>query len=249
MSVLTADAAPPPVVATPDADAAVNAEPSAAATTAAHVVLLKNIPWETYEALADAEPSRSAPRIAYDNGTLEVMGPLRRHERKNRLIVTIFEEIADIWNIDIESAGSVTLRRSDLLKGLEPDTCYYIQNYDAVFGKDTLDLEDGVDPPPDLVIEVDETSPSLAKMPILAALGVPEVWIATASGVTFFGLQNGQYEEREESVALPPLTRAVVEDFLAQSLTVRRVAWMRAVQTWARDAKPATTWGGGTITA
>jgi hypothetical protein len=37
--------------------------------------------------------------------------------------------------------------------GIEPDDCFYIQNYKAVIGKNRLDLT--VDPPPDLALETD----------------------------------------------------------------------------------------------
>jgi len=33
-----------------------------------------------------------------------------------------------------------------------------------------------VDPPPDLVIEIDIPSPSFSKLPIYADMGVPDVW-------------------------------------------------------------------------
>jgi len=252
MSTLTADSPPVTLSARatlPEPGEVAGATP-AALPTAAHVVLLKNIPWEAYEALTDADPSRSAPRIAYNNGTLEIMSPLRHHDEDNHFLALIIDVISLEWQLNMTNIGSTTLKRSDLLKGLEPDSCYYIQSYEAIFGRKTLDLEGG-DPPPDLVIEMDLTHPSLDKMPIFAALGVPEVWIATANGITFLALQNGRYEEREESVALPPLTRTVVEGFLVQSLTVRRAAWMRSVQAWARENRPATddtSGDGGTIT-
>ena len=43
-------------------------------------------------------------------------------------------------------------------------------------GKKNIDLDAG-DSPPDLVVEVDLTNPSLSKLPIYAHLGVAEVWL------------------------------------------------------------------------
>lgn len=40
-----------------------------------------------------------------------------------------------------------------MLKGIEPDQCFYIQNEAAIRGKKRLDLE--VDPPPDLALEIE----------------------------------------------------------------------------------------------
>jgi|SRR5829696_2309807 len=58
-----------------------------------------------------------------------------------------------------------------LERGFEPDSCFYIQNEEEVCGKDRMDP--AVDPPPDLVIEIDITDPSLNKLPIYAQMGVP----------------------------------------------------------------------------
>jgi Uma2 family endonuclease len=63
--------------------------------------------------------------------------------------------------------------REDLACGFEPDACFYLDHADAIAPDRPLDL--AVDPPPDLVVEVDITRSSLDKFPIYAALGVPEV--------------------------------------------------------------------------
>jgi Uma2 family endonuclease len=60
-----------------------------------------------------------------------------------------------------------------------------------------------VDPPPDLVIEVDITSPSLDKFPIYARLGVREVWGYDAARASIFVLEVGESAEAGESAALP----------------------------------------------
>jgi len=95
-----------------------------------------------------------------------------------------------------------------LALGFEPDTCFYIQSAQRIHGKDEIDL--AVDPPPDLVIEIDITHPSLDKLPIYAAIGVPEIWRYDGHTVTLVILQEGAYIAREESVAFPRLTRQVL---------------------------------------
>jgi Uma2 family endonuclease len=42
-----------------------------------------------------------------------------------------------------------------MLKGIEPDSCFYIQHEAMVRGKAHLDLT--LDPPPDLALEIDIT--------------------------------------------------------------------------------------------
>jgi len=42
------------------------------------------------------------------------------------------------------------------LGGIEPDYCFYIDNWQAIVGRDRLQW--GIDLPPDLVIEIDVTT-------------------------------------------------------------------------------------------
>ncbi|WP_338022479.1 hypothetical protein [Argonema antarcticum] len=47
-----------------------------------------------------------------------------------------------------------SIKNDRMIQSVEPDTCFYIQNYAAVIAKKSLDLT--VDPPPDLAIEIDK---------------------------------------------------------------------------------------------
>ena len=82
--------------------------------------------------------------------------------------------VAEELGIEAEDLGSTTFRREDLERGFEPDSCFYIQNEKEIRGN--VRIDPAVDQPPDLVIEIDITSPSLNKLPIYARMGVPEVW-------------------------------------------------------------------------
>ncbi len=83
--------------------------------------------------------------------------------------------MAEEWDMNIKSFGSLTLKRNDVQKGIEPDACFYLKNEPEVRNKQNIDLNQG-DIPPDLAIEIDLTSGSLNKLPIYAALGVAEIW-------------------------------------------------------------------------
>jgi hypothetical protein len=48
-------------------------------------MVLKNVSWETFVALAD-ERRGSVPRMSYSEGVLEMMSPKRKHENIGRLI-------------------------------------------------------------------------------------------------------------------------------------------------------------------
>jgi Uma2 family endonuclease len=118
-------------------------------------------------------------------------------------------------------------------KGFEPDECFYIQHAELIQGKKKIDLTE--DPPPDLVIEIDITSPSLSKFPIFAALGIPEVWRYDGTKVSIFTLIETTYVERLDSVALPKVTSAILSELLIVSQQVKRTEWLRQVRTWAQS--------------
>lgn len=201
--------------------------------------MLYGISWTTYLNLLADLRDRGAPRLTYDQGTLEILSPTTHHERLNRRLAALAAAVAEEWGTEIEDVGSLTFKRTDLKRGFEPDTCFYIQHAAQVADREEIDLESG-DPAPDLVIEIDVTSPSLAKLPLYANIGVPEVWRATAGGqVSILTLVNDAYAEAEESLVLAGLTRTALEGFLAQSRVLTRLPWLQRVRAWAREHLPA----------
>lgn len=197
-------------------------------------MILSNISWETYERLLADHEDSSAPRFTYDQGMLEIMSPNPEHEVTNRRIAQLVLIVAEEASIVAADFGSTTFKREDLERGFEPDSCFYIQNEERVRGKKRLDLT--VDPPPDLVIEVDMTSPSLAKFPIYARLGVPEVWRYDGEKLRIHGLdEDAGYAEIQRSSVLPTLTADVLTRFIQRSGTLDWLAWVREVRGWVKD--------------
>jgi Uma2 family endonuclease len=164
---------------------------------------------------------------------LEIMSPSYLHEQRNALIAMLVSIVATEMDIDFENAGSTTFKRPDVGRGFEPDSCFYLQHVTAIRGKRTIDL--ATDPPPDLVVEIDITHPSLDKLPIYTALGVPEVWRATEERVVVYQRTGDGYTVNDQSRVLPGLTAAEIQDWLAASEHMSRAAWMKQVQTWARN--------------
>jgi Uma2 family endonuclease len=195
-------------------------------------LILRGISWATYERLlADFQDSHAA-HFAYDRGELEIMVLSFEHETLKHIIATLVELLAGEMEIDVEGGGSTTFRREDLAKGFEPDACFYIRHAERVRGKKQINLTE--DPSPDLVIEIDITSPSLNKLPIYAAVGVPEIWRYDGQELTIFQLEGGGYREQTESTALPGVTSAQLSRFIEESQELRRPAWLRHVREWAR---------------
>ena len=199
-------------------------------------VILHNVRWETYERLLAEQVSSSAPRFTYDRGELEIMSPSTEHEEHNRTIALLVELFAEEAGLDVRNVGSMTFRREDLGRGFEPDSCFYVQNEENVSGKAHIDLAS--DPPPDLVVEVDITSPSLDKLPIYAQIGVPEVWRYDGGRLEILRLERTEYASVPRSAVLPPLTSSVLSDLLAESKVKKRRSWIREVREWARSHAP-----------
>lgn len=195
--------------------------------------LLQNISWQTFEALLRETGEDRGSRFAYDCGTLEIMTPLYEHENPkiqfDRFIFALAEEL----EIEIKSAGSMTLKRKAVNRGIEPDNCYYIQTEPIVRGRQELDLK--TDPPPDLVIEIDITSSSVNKFRIYSALGVPEIWRYNGRDLKLYQLADGEYIECDFSIAFPLVSVTAMSRFVEQSKTMGEIALLKSFRAWVRD--------------
>ncbi len=196
------------------------------------LVILDNVSWETYERLIDEHGERCGTRFTFDEGVLQIMVVSSRHEEPNRTLAFLVDVLAEEWNIDVRRLGSMTFKRKDLLKGFEPDSCFYIQHADDVMNR--ADIKLLVDPPPDLIIEVDITRESLNRFPIFAAVGIPEVWRFDGARVIFYLLESNAYIETANSLAFTALDSEIATDFLAESQRLKSTAWLRKVREWAR---------------
>ncbi len=199
-------------------------------------VLLRNVSWGTYERLVEEREERVTPRFFYDQGVLEIVSPSFEHEGVSCVVAALIGELAVELGFDVFDAGSTTFKREDLERGFEPDGSFYFsKKAERVRGKQNLDLDSG-DPPPDLVIEVDPTNPSLNKLPIYARLGVAEVWRYAAGKLEILVLAGEGYEASERSHVLPLLTRDALARLVEEGLTKKRPDWVRGVREWALQA-------------
>jgi Uma2 family endonuclease len=195
-------------------------------------VVLKNVSWETYQRLLTERQESCGTRFTYDQGRLEIMVVSQRHEELNRALAMLVEVVVEEMGIDIRDPGSTTFQREDLDRGFEPDSCFYIRSAELINGVDQVDLT--VDPPPDLVIEIDITSHSLNKLSIFAALGVPEVWRYDGARLRLLKLDAGEYVEVEESAALSGVTAEALTGLIEARRQMKRTAWLRRLRQWAQ---------------
>lgn len=183
------------------------------------------VTWDEFESLLAAN-SEGPLRLAYSDGVLETVVPSIDHERRNRTLALFVETAALEAGLDFDSLGSATIRRPDLLKGVEPDSCYVFGTSIAKHGR-----------PPDLVIEVDVTNDSTIKMPVFAALGIPEVWHQRGDSVLILVLRGAQYIAAQ-SLAFPGLDGPTLARFFRQRTDCTAGEWCGRIREWVRTTQP-----------
>ncbi len=155
-----------------------------------HFVHLHGVSWADYERILAIRGDRSAPRIAYLEGELELMSPGWDHEGIKKCIARLVEAWADERDVDLFGVGSWTVKKKPKRRGAEPDECYTLGAR-----KDR----------PDLAIEVVWSSGGIDKLEIYRGLGVPEVWIWADDRLVVYLLRRGRYAVVTKSLLLPEL--------------------------------------------
>lgn len=183
---------------------------TASATAEKHIYY--GVSWDTYLQLLEELDDDRSVRLTFYHGALEIMSPKRLHEQVTRLIDMVVTLLAFELGLNVDNCGAMTLRVASAQRGGEPDSCFYIANEAAVRGVEELDLQ--VHPPPDIVLEVDITSPSLDKLGLYLAARVPEVWRYDGAHMSFHALIANEYEDASNSLSFPHLTAHMLERYL-----------------------------------
>lgn len=171
-------------------------------------VVLRDVDWETYLSLAE-KTDRPGKLITYDCGVLEIMSPSRNHEIFKSMIGRMVERYAEIRSIDATSTASTTFKSPASRRAFEADESFYIEHESVVRGRSEIDLQ--IDPPPDLVIEIEQTRSAINKLALFAEFGIAEVWRFDGTNLWIGCLANGQYITSLSSTVLPsfPVEHAV----------------------------------------
>lgn len=154
--------------------------------------------WQDYCALRDSRGDGSIPRIKYRDGEILLMSPMPRHGREAHLLARIVETLLDRENRNYEAFTPITMDIPES-GGIEPDYCFYINNWQAAVGKDRINWQ--TEPPPDLVIEIDVTTYTAAEDYL--PYRVPEVWLFKKNRLLIHQLENQEYVLRETSQFFP----------------------------------------------
>jgi Uma2 family endonuclease len=163
-------------------------------------VLMMPGSWSDYEALSQQLGDRSIPRLKYRPGEIWFMSPLPEHGRNASLIADIIKTILDYLGKEYDSFTPITMKLPQR-SGIEPDYCFYIDNWQAVAGKKRINWS--VEPAPDLVLEIDITS--YTNINDYLAYKVPEVWLFKNDVVTIYCLESDNYTIKNHSRYFPKL--------------------------------------------
>jgi Uma2 family endonuclease len=178
------------------------------------ILLIEGATWADYQRHLELRGDRSAPRIAYLEGVLEIMRPSRSHERIKSRIGCLVETWCQERGVVFDTLGSWTLEKKEEQRGAEPDECY-------IFGDADKDR-------PDLAIEVVWTSGGLNKLEIYRKLGVREVWYWRRGRITVHVLRGEHYEDAPRSEVLPGIDLGALAGFIDRPKASQAIAEYRA---------------------
>ncbi|MFH5805409.1 Uma2 family endonuclease [Alienimonas sp. DA493] len=201
--------------------------------------VLRGVTWEEYVGLR-AKPENEHVKLTYDGpngGLLEIERPNGLlHETVSRMLAALILAFCEERKLSVRPSGAVTQNREDLRRGLEGDESFYLAHAEALRRRNHVDLAAG-DPPPDLCVEVDVTSPGVAKLPIYAALGVPEVWVWADDALTVHRRTGDDgYKISEESGALPGFPVAFAAELIARRDDAEHFALLKQFRDRVRPA-------------
>ena len=196
-------------------------------------VLLYGVPWSLYERMVE-ELSHCHARLTYDRGTLQIMTLSPEHEWKSRAFVLLIAILTEELDLPFAVFGSMTHHREDLEKGMEPDECFYFSHLDRVVGMSRFDP--GVDPVPDLAVEVEVTHSILDRIAIYAALGIAEVWRFDGRALRVLLLSpEGAYAPADRSPRFPQFTPEELAGWIIRAGEVDGTRWRRELRARVRQ--------------
>ncbi len=170
-------------------------------------VVLRHQTWADYETILVSRQDNAAIKIYYDAiaQEIQIMAPLPEHGKKSDTLSDLVKVLLRKQGKNWDCFDPITLKRYGI-KGIEPDTCFYIDNRAAILGKSPIDLD--VDPPPDLAIEIDLTS--LTKPEDYTAIKIPELWIYRDKILQIYLWNGDRYQSSNTSNIFPTLPVAQI---------------------------------------
>ncbi|MGK7958629.1 MAG: Uma2 family endonuclease [Crocosphaera sp.] len=165
-----------------------------------NTVIFREQTWEDYQRLLNLRQETSIPKLSFNFNTQEIrlMSPLPSHGNRVDTLRDLVKILLGKKGLDWHCFDPITLKIPPVA-GVEPDTCFYINNRQAILGKDKIDLT--LDPPPDLAIEVDFTS--ITDVGAYEIIKIPELWIYRQGSLNIYVLEEDSYQESQKSRLFP----------------------------------------------
>jgi Uma2 family endonuclease len=159
-------------------------------------IIFRHKTWEDYEDLLAIRQDRNLPKLYFNAKTQEIrlISPLASHGKRVDTLRDLVKALLNFEGKDWECFDPITLKQLKRA-GVEPDTCFYIENRQVILGKERINLT--VDPPPDLAIEVDFTS--VTNLGSYSPLAIPELWIYSPGDLKIHIFENDDYQEKSQS--------------------------------------------------
>jgi Uma2 family endonuclease len=181
-----------------------------------HYVHLNGVTWADYLRLLEIRGERSAPRLTYVEGTLEIMSPSRTHDEIKSYIGRLVEAWCLERSIEFTPYGSWTLKNKQEERGAEADECY-------VFGPEPRRKRR-----PDIAIEVVWTAGGIDKLDVYRRLRVREVWYWKDGRIEVYVLKGARYEAVAASEALAGIDLEQLVSFLDRPTASQAIRDYRA---------------------
>ena len=195
-------------------------------------LVMHDVSWAFYQQVLE-QIGNGSLRVTFDRGSMEITGSLLEHERAKGAVIRLLEMMTLEMEIESVNLGSTTFYREDAQVGLDPDVCFYLRNSGRIRGMKRFDPAKY--PPPDLVIEMDIIARLILRLPIYAALGVPELWRFNGAEVEVLVLQSGTYIRAKRSPTFPLLPMDRFSEFIARALAEEQTSVVREFRDWLRS--------------
>ncbi len=196
-------------------------------------MVLRHQTWADYEELLESRQDKAAVKVYFNAEKQEIrlMAPLPGHGKRSDSLADLVKALLKSQGKDWESFSPITLKRSGY-GGLEPDACFYIQNRQAILGRERLDLS--VDPPPDLALEVDKTS--LSDPQDYWAIAIPELWIYRSQSLLIYLFDGQNYVESNTSPTFPDIAvKQLIPQYVERAWNAGSSVALREFEEYLRD--------------
>ncbi len=175
-------------------------------------MVVHGVTWKDYVIAREALDGPGL-RMAFCEGELELMSPLRPHEEWKTNIARLVELWALDRDVPLYGYGSTTFKNAARERGVEPDECYCV----------AAEMREW----PQIVVEVVHTHPfAIDRRRLYSALGAPELWIFEGGAFSLWRHDGSAYHRVDRSVLLPNL------DFERLAHFVVRTDQPQALKEW-----------------